>query len=118
MGAFSLGVVMGECSTSTMEGRSIMSKLKTGPKGALYLILGIAETYAGKTLLQGHDDWLRVKDICEAILGVESETADAKETGPESSREEVAGISTRGKSSNFSNTGFSGGSPERLAAAS
>ena len=43
--------------------------------------------------------------------GVGLDTLDEKETGPENSREEVVGTSTRGTSSNFSNSGFGGGRP-------
>ena len=50
-------------------------------------------------------------EVLDPPIGVESETLDARETGPENSREEVVGTSTRGKSSNLSSVGFSGGRP-------
>lgn len=52
-----------------------------------------------------------ILDVLESPIGVESLTVDEKETGPENSREEVVGTSTRGKSSNTGNSGFSGGRP-------
>ena len=64
-----------------------MPKLKIELKDALYLILGIAETRSEKLMDENRRDWLRIKDICEVVLGVESETAAEKLTGPDSSRE-------------------------------
>ena len=52
-----------------------------------------------------------ILDVLEVPIGIESLTADAKETGPENSREEVVGTSTRGKSANLGNSGFGGGRP-------
>ena len=86
------------------------------PEKALCLILGISET-KNKSFTNQDRDWARVRETCRAVLGVESLTADEGLTGPESSREEVAGISTNGQNSNFSNTGLGGGSPERVAPA-
>ncbi len=92
--------------------------MKMGKDSVLALILGIAESKANAPGMQpDRSDWFRVKDICEAAIGVESGTADEKLTGPESSREEVAGISTRGSNTHFSNSGMGGGSPERVAPA-
>ena len=44
--------------------------------------------------------------------GVGADTLAEHETGPENSREEVVGTSTRGKSSNLSNSGYGGGRPQ------
>lgn len=52
-----------------------------------------------------------ILDVLEPPIGIESLTADDKETGPENTREEVVGTSTRGKSRNLGNLGFSGGRP-------
>ena len=55
-------------------------------------------------------------DMREAAAGlwfrqVHMDIVDEGLTGPENSREEVVGTSTKGKSANLSNSGFSGGSP-------
>lgn len=54
-------------------------------------------------------------DVLEPSVGIESLTIDEGETGPENSREEVVGTSTRRKSSNTGNSGFSGGRPRLVA---
>jgi len=43
--------------------------------------------------------------------GVGLDTLGEKETGPENSREEVVGTSTRGTSSSFCDSGYGGGRP-------
>ncbi len=50
-------------------------------------------------------------DVLELGPGIPADTFAARETGPENSREEVVGTSTRGKNANTGNSGFSGGRP-------
>lgn len=50
--------------------------------------------------------------LLDPDTGIETETAEAKLTGPESSREEVTGVGTKAKNKNYSNTGFGGGKPK------
>ena len=56
-------------------------------------------------------------DILDPGPSIEADTEAEGLTGPENSREEVVGTSTEGKSSNFSNSGFGGGSAGRRLAA-
>lgn len=65
-------------------------------------------------LIKLHNDVLSVIEWLEPLPGKESDTFADKRTGPENSREEVVGTSTRGKSRNLGNSGFSGGSTGAL----
>lgn len=72
----------------------------------------------GSTLLVLKRNILLLADVLDPVGSIQPEMRDdAAETGPEQSREEVVGISTRGKSANLGNMGFSGGSIMRLATA-
>lgn len=72
---------------------------------------------AGNLLSRLHTGMTSIANVLDPPVGIEADTVAEGLTGPESSREEVVGISTQGKSSNLSNSGFGGGSIERLEAA-